>query len=42
MGFIRKFKKFTLRIIATANILVVAVLCATGYAGYVDPMAHPS
>ena len=42
MGFIRKFKKFTLRIIATANILVVAVLCATGYAGYVDPTAHPS
>lgn len=42
MGFIRKFKKFTLRIIATANILVVAVLCATGYAGYIDPTAHPS
>ena len=42
MGFIRKFKKFTLRIIATANILVVAMLCATGYAGYIDPTAHPS
>ncbi|MBO4659281.1 MAG: endonuclease/exonuclease/phosphatase family protein [Prevotella sp.] len=42
MGFVRKFKKITLRIIATANILVVAVLCATGYAGHINPTAHPS
>ena len=42
MGFVRKFKKITLRTIATANILVVAVLCLTGYAGYIDPTRHPT
>lgn len=42
MGFVRKFKKLTLRIFATANLLVVALLCATGYAGHVDPTTHPT
>ncbi len=42
MGFVRKFHKFTLYSIAAANILVIAALCLTGYAGYVDPTVHPT
>ena len=42
MGFVRKFKTFTLRLIAAANIVVVALMCVAGYAGHVNPEAHPT
>ena len=34
-------KKFTLRIIAGANVATVAAMIAVGYAGYIDPAEHP-
>lgn len=42
MGIVRKFRKLTLHLLATANILVVAALIATGYAGHVSPATHPN
>lgn len=41
MGIVRKFKKLTLHLLATANILVVVALLVTGYAGHVSPASHP-
>ena len=42
MGIVRKFKKLTLHLLATANILVVVALLVTGYAGHVSPASHPT
>jgi len=39
---IRRLKKVTVRTIAIVNVLVVVLMLLSGYAGLVNPVAHPS
>ena len=42
MGFFVTFKKITYQIIAVINLVVVAAMCMTGYAGYFNTITHPT
>lgn len=37
----KKLKKFTLRLIAGANLATILAMAAVGYSDRVDPVAHP-
>ena len=41
MGFLGTLRHLTLSMVAIANLIVVIIMCATAYAGWVSPLQHP-